>query len=357
MMSKARLARFQKQLTPQTAALISKPTDIAYLSGFHFLIPEEREAFLLITAKKAHLFHHSFSPIPKSAFCQTHAGISHDNLSKYLTQIKQAENLQTLFADQDNLVVSEWQLLLKQGLKLEALPKEWLAEQRMSKDEEEIALMRAAGRISLQAFKKIKRTLRPGQTELEVAEKLDQILKKLGSQQLAFPTIVAFGDHTALPHHQPTNRPLQVNQAVLIDFGGSVKGYKADMTRSWWYGKKVEPEYQTILRLVQESYALGVKTLKKTVVTANQIDQAVRTHINQARYGQYYIHTTGHGVGLDIHEAPSLYLTNQQPLPQNCAITIEPGIYLPGKYGVRYENTLIYQKLGPEALTSDSQLG
>lgn len=354
-MSKARLARFQNHLPAQTAALISKPTDIAYFTGFQFLLPEEREAFLLITPKKAHLFHHSFSPVTKLTFCQNYSGMSQDNLSKFLTQIKQAENLQSLLADQNNLVVSEWKLFEKLGLRLAELPPEWLSKQRMSKDNAEITLMRTAGQISLLACKKLKPTLRPGQTEIQVAEKLDLILKKLGSGPTAFPTIVAFGDHTALPHHQPTTRPLQKNQAVLIDFGGSNQGYKADMTRSWWYGDKIDPEYKTILNLVKDSYDLGVTALHQPQVTANQIDQVVRTHINQARYGQYFIHSTGHGVGLDIHEAPSLYLTNQQVIPENCVVTIEPGIYLPGRFGVRYENTLLYQKKAVETLTDDSQ--
>lgn len=353
-MNKTRLARFQTCLPDQTAALISKPTDITYFTGFQFLLPEEREAFLLITPTNVHLFHHRFSPITKLSFCQNYAGLSKENLREFLTQIKQAENLHNLRADQNNLVVSEWRLFEKLGLHLTELPQEWLSNLRMSKDRAEITLLRTAGQISQIAFKKLKQTLRPGQTEIQVSEKLAQILKQLGSGQPAFPTIVAFGDHTALPHHQPTTRPLQANQAVLIDFGGSCNGYKADMTRSWWYGQQVEPEYQTILNLVKTSYELGVTTLCQPQVTANLIDQTVRSHINQARYGQYFIHSTGHGVGLDIHEAPTLYLTNPQTLPQNCVITIEPGIYLPGRFGVRYENTLLYQKNLTQALTDDS---
>lgn len=341
MKTEARLTAFQKSLDPQTAVLLSKPTDIAYLSNFGFLVPEEREAFLLISSSCVTLFHHSFSPIEKNSYCQYVAGISLEQLLKNINKLLENTSIAQLLVDKNNLVVTEWEALQKLPLKLGELPKEWLNKQKMVKDETEIAKMSQAGKISFQAFSKLKRKIKTGQTEKEVAELLKEILRKLGNKQEAFPTIVAFGENTALPHHQPTDKKLESNQAILIDFGATVDQYRSDMTRSWWFGSKPDSEYQMVLKTAKQAYQKGVTALKASNATAAHIDQAVRNHINQAGYGQYFIHTTGHGLGLEIHEAPSIYLTNHTLIPNNCVITIEPGIYLPNKFGVRYENTLL----------------
>lgn len=337
----ARLKAFQNNLDPQTAVLLSKPTDISYLVNFGFLVPEEREAFLLITKTQAILFHHSFSPIKKYSFCQYVAGISLKQLTKSLDQQLKDQSIAQLLVDKDDLVVTEWEALQTLMIKLSSLPHDWLNRQKMSKDEEEIEKMIAAGKISAQAFSKLKRRIKIGLTEIEVAKLLKEILRKLGSQQEAFPTIVAFGENTALPHHQPTDKKLEANQAVLIDFGATVSNYRSDMTRSWWFGPNPNTEYQQILKTVKAAYQAGVKALKSDQPTAAKVDQATRNFINQAGYGQYFIHTTGHGLGLEIHESPSIYLTNQILIPNNCVLTVEPGIYLPGKFGVRYENTVL----------------
>ncbi|MCL4208533.1 M24 family metallopeptidase [Patescibacteria group bacterium] len=337
----ARLKAFQNNLDSQTAVLFSKPTDISYLVDFGFLVPEEREAFLLITKTQVTLFHHSFSPIKKTSFCQYVAGISLEQLTKSLDQKLKDQSDTRLLIDKNDLVVTEWEALQTLPVKLDKLTHDWLNQQKMSKDEEEIEKMVTAGKISAQTFEKLKRKIKIGLTEIEVAELLKEILRKLGSQQEAFPTIVAFGENTALLHHQPTNKKLENNQAILIDFGATVSNYRSDMTRSWWFGPNPDLEYLQISKTINAAYLAGVKALQSPEVTAAKIDQATRSIINQAGYGQYFIHTTGHGLGLDIHESPSIYLTNKTLIPNNCVITIEPGIYLPGKFGIRYENTLL----------------
>lgn len=351
MTTKSRLRIFQDQLDQQTAVLVSRPTDIFYLTGFGFLLPEEREAFLLVTNQAAALLHHSFSPVTKNPGYKTLPGLSPQQFSDNVTDFCRQFKIETLLIDHDNLVVTEWKLLQKLPLKVEALPKEWLSQQKMSKDDQEIAQIKRASQISNRAFLAIKKDLRVGQTEQAVAKLLSDKLRQLGSEREAFPTIVAFGKNTALPHHQPTTQPLTANQAILIDFGASLNGYRSDMTRSWWFGEKVDPEYKKILRLAKEAYQLGVKALEQPAPLASQVDQAVRTHINQAGYGANFIHTTGHGLGLDIHEAPSLYLTNHLPLPNRLVVTIEPGIYVPQKFGVRWENTLLLQDKRALSLT------
>ncbi len=351
MKTEVRLKNFQVHLDPQTAVLLSKPADIIYFVDFGFLVPEEREAFLLITKSKATLFHHSFSPTKKNNFCQYVAGINPEQLGVNLKKQFEALNIKRLLIDKTNLVVGEWESLSTLSVKIEALSKDWLGLQKMSKDQNEVEKMTKAGAISAQAFAKLRRKIKVGQTEQEIAQNLKEILKKLGSEQEAFPTIVAFGENSALPHHQPTDKKLETNQAVLIDFGATNSGYRSDMTRSFWFGPNPSKEYQEVLKTVKKAYQMGVKTLSLPSITASQIDRAVRNYITKAQYGEYFIHTTGHGLGIEIHEAPSIYLTNHTVLPNNCVITIEPGIYLTGKYGVRYENTLLLQDGQVSSLT------
>lgn len=340
-MSETRLKLFKQNLSQGLAALISKPTDIFYLTSFGFLVPEEREAFLLVTPTSTTLFHHSFSPHLAQSFCQYVAGVNPQILVKKLSKIITGEKVDTLLIDKDNLVVSEWEHLKSLPISLENLPKSWLCEQKLYKDSEEIFRLTKAGEISQKAFVALKRSIKVGQTEKELAEKLKSLMTKFGSEREAFPTIVAFGANTALPHHQPTDKKLKSEMAVLFDFGSTYQNYRSDMTRSWWFGDKPDPEHSLILSVVKEAYQLGVKALSQKNPQASQIDQAVRTHINAANYGPAFIHTTGHSLGLDIHEVPSIYLTNHTPIPNSAVITIEPGIYLPGKFGVRYENTLL----------------
>jgi len=340
-MNELRLKKLRQNIPTRAAIFLSKPTDIFYLTSFGFLVPEEREAFLLVTKEETILFHHSFSPVTKLSFCQYVTGLNPETLSTNLGQIIKKHNLHNLLVDKNNLVVSEWEFLQSLGVKLEPLPKEWLEQAKAQKDEQELAAISKAGKISAQAFLSLKSQLKAGQTEIEVANKLEEILKKLGSEKPAFPTIVAFGENTALPHHQPTTKKLDKNLPVLIDFGATFEHYRSDMTRSWWFGDEVDPEYEQISKIVLEAYHKGLEQLKTKDLSAAKVDQVVRTHINSARYGQYFIHTTGHGLGLDIHEAPSLYLNNPTLLANKTALTIEPGIYLPKKFGFRYENTLI----------------
>jgi Xaa-Pro dipeptidase len=189
-----------------------------------------------------------------------------------------------------------------------------------------------------------------GVTELQLAEECEVLFKKYGSNQLAFPPVIAFGSHTALPHHQPTNTALKKEMAVLLDIGGRVDGYCGDMTRTWWFGDVVPEEFTKLEKIVLEAYAAGLAAVH-VGCGSDEIDQQARNVIDKAGYGKYFIHTTGHGVGLEIHEQPSVYFKKKVLLPEHAVFTIEPGIYLDGKFGYRYENTILIEATGAKELT------
>lgn len=348
-----RLARFQTHLDSTTAVLVSKPTDIVYFTGFPQLAPAEREAFLLVLPKNAVLFHHSFSPapiqekwlqsVPKTAL----AAIA-DRLNQ--TAIKQ------LLIDENTLSVAEY-FQLKKLFSGELLPlnAQWVWQLRLVKDAQELAAIKIAGRIAASVFQSIQKELKAGITERAVANRIVALMLEHGADEPAFPTIVAFGPHGALPHHQPTTTKLKPEMPVLLDFGARFQGYCSDMTRSFWFGKQPSAQFQKIEKIVTNAYQQTLTHLQKRsakqTLTARDVDGIARNHVAREGFGDQFIHTTGHGLGIEIHEPPSLSWQNEAPIAPGMTITIEPGVYLPKEFGYRHENTIIVTQKSAEVLT------
>ena len=163
--------------------------------------------------------------------------------------------------------------------------------------------------------------------------------------------IVCFGENCADCHHIPSDtRKLKKNEAVLMDFGCFYRGYCSDMTRSWWHGDKEPAGYTKIWHLVQMAKEAAVGLLRSGLPVA-EVDKAARGVIEDAGYGKYFIHTTGHAIGLEVHEAPTERVNAVGELEENFVVTVEPGIYLPGKYGVRLEDSYLVTKQGSKNLT------
>lgn len=344
---KTRLSTFQKNINPQEVWLLANPNDIQYLTGFVSLVAEEREALLVVSAKKVYLIHAAFSPVEKQEGITYFQGVFVSKLATHFETIftEEDEAIKTIKLDEENLLVSELRALetftQKHTVALTAADLKPLEQQRMIKDAQEIAFLQKAGQVAHQAWKDFLPELKPGITEEQARQKLEQLMLKYGSQRPAFPTIIAFGPHSALPHHQPTETVLENNTAVLVDFGATINNYRSDMTRTVWIGNQPSSAFLKIEKLVKTAYEAAFKTATQKNVKALEIDTAARNVIKEAGFGSQFIHTTGHGVGLDIHEQPSLNWTNTQPIKTGFAITIEPGIYLEGDFGYRYENTVI----------------
>lgn len=223
---------------------------------------------------------------------------------------------------------------------------------RLCKEGEEIEMLRKSCRIASKAFEQLVPTIKTGETEIEVSNRLDNLMRSMGAKGPSFDLIVAFGQNGALPHHVTSERKLKDNEPILIDFGCVYKGYCSDITRTFFHGTPND-EYRKVYDIVLKAHDEGLKALKPGL-SAVKADKICRDIISDAGYGQYFIHSTGHGVGLEIHEAPSLNPRADEKclLKKGMAVTIEPGIYLLGKFGVRIEDTALITESGCEALTA-----
>lgn len=223
-------------------------------------------------------------------------------------------------------------------------------ELRTVKDDEELALLREACAIGDRALQELFGTIAPGRTERDIARELEGRMLDHGADGIAFETIVATGPNSAVPHHRPTDRVVEAGDLLKIDFGALYRGYHADCTRTVVIGEPADWQRE-IHALVREAQRAGRHALAPGVDVLT-VDAAARDVITAAGYGESFTHGLGHGVGLEIHEAPSIGHNATGRLDARTPVTVEPGVYLPGRGGVRIEDTLVVRDGEPELLTT-----
>jgi len=222
---------------------------------------------------------------------------------------------------------------------------------RMAKDEQELRLMRRAAEIAEAALRATLPSIRVGMTEREIgAELLVQTLRAGSDAELPFAPIVASGPNSALPHAAITDRALQAGDLLTLDWGASHGGYAADITRTFAVGD-VSDEFKTIYSLVKAANA-AAQAATRPGAAAAEVDAAARRVISEGGYGEYFVHRLGHGLGLEGHEDPSMHGRNETSLAPGMTFTVEPGIYLPGRGGVRIEDDVVVTADGCESLTT-----
>lgn len=220
---------------------------------------------------------------------------------------------------------------------------------RMVKSPAEVDAIRASARLSVRAFHQAVRRFRPGMTENDAAAEVDYRMRRLGASGAAFETIVASGPRAALPHARPGAGKLEAGQLVLVDMGADLGGYGSDMTRMVHFGaphRELVRLYQAVLEAQQAALAA-----MRPGVAARRVDAAARRVLKAHGLDRFFTHSTGHGVGLEIHEGPRIGARSDDILEAGMTVTVEPGVYLAGKAGIRIEDTVLVHADGAEILT------
>jgi Xaa-Pro aminopeptidase len=223
---------------------------------------------------------------------------------------------------------------------------------RLIKDEEELRLMKQAARLGVELFHELLPELRPGVPETTVAGLLEHSARSRGAEGMSFETIVAGGRRSALPHGRATAQRLPRKGFLTLDFGVILKGYCSDMTRTVFLGRPTHRERFTY-DAVREAQQAAVEAVKPGV-SCGDVDEAARSVLRKAGLGEYFTHSTGHGVGLEIHEGPRIAADQSQSLLPGMVVTIEPGVYIAGQFGVRIEDMVAVTREGGHVLTQAS---
>jgi Xaa-Pro aminopeptidase len=323
--------------------LVSNGVNVRYLTGF-----SSSNAALLVEPERVRLF---------TDFRYVDAARSVEGVELVETKRSLVTALAELLEgrvgfEADAVSYASWETLRGGGLDL--VPRRGLVEAlRAVKDETELDSIRRAGEITSQAYERFAEEDFVGRTERDLAWRLDGLFHELGAQGPAFETIVASGPNSARPHARPSDREVQAGETVVIDAGALVDGYCADCTRTFATGP-LPDELKTTYAATLEAQLAGLEAVRAGV-TGVDTDAAARDRIEAAGYGDKFGHGLGHGVGLDIHEAPRLSRESSDTLAAGNVVTIEPGIYLEGLGGIRIEDLVIVTDGDPEILTTSTK--
>lgn len=220
---------------------------------------------------------------------------------------------------------------------------------RAVKDEAEIDRIREAAKVAGEALATVREMIRPGVREMDIALELEYRMRRGGAEQVSFETIVAAGANSALPHATPGRREIADGDCVMIDYGAVCNGYHSDETCTFVVGRASERQRE-VYKLVRDAHDRGIRAIRAGV-SCGEIDRIARSHLDTAGLGNSFSHGTGHGVGLDVHEAPRLAAGREEILQAGMVVTVEPGVYLPGLWGIRIEDTVLVTETGSEILT------
>lgn len=274
---------------------------------------------------------------------------------EWLGKGRRARGSHVLGIEGENLTVGAQQRLkdaLPSGIRLRQAPA-LVDRARMVKDANEIQRIRAAVVLGASLFTTALETIRPGVKESDVAAALEYAAHKAGAREMSFPTIIAAGCRSALPHGRASEQPIPGEGFVVCDFGVILAGYCSDMTRTVHVGQAAA-EAREIYEAVLAAQQAAVDAVRPGV-SAGEVDQAARNVLKQRKLAKFFTHSTGHGVGLEIHEAPRVAAEQKELLRPGMVITIEPGVYVPGRWGVRIEDMVLVTEHGHEVLTPTSK--
>ncbi len=324
------------------ATLVSQPENRYYLSGFR-----GSAGYLLITQKDA-ILAADFRYIEQAKIQAPDFSIFRidGEINEWFPKLIGDLNPGKLGFEAGNVSFELYRKLTdalkEKQLALKLIAQEGLVESlRVIKESDEIELISRAAAIGDEAFEYIESIIRPGMTEKQVAWELEKFMREHGSQPVSYDIIVAAGANATLPHHHPSDHPIQTGETIVMDFGACVEGYTSDLTRTLCLGTP-DDKFRKVYDIVLGAQLTAIAIIKEGM-TGKEADNLARTVIKEAGYAEYFGHGLGHGVGLQIHEAPRLSHLSSDVLKSNMVFSIEPGIYLPGWGGVRIEDLAVLE--------------
>ncbi len=350
-----RVAKAQRLLAEQDYDLLvlSPSTNMLYLSGFYDE-PSERLLFFILPREGSPVF-----LAPELYERQIREESPLVDVCVWKDSDDPAESLSRTVAELapeasrvlvDDSMWAVFLLILKQvisGAEF-SLASRIMKPLRMRKTPEEIRCLEEAGAIADRAFEEVIGLEIVGMTELALAAALEQAMMKRGADKIAFEAIVASGPNSSLPHHRASKRKIEQGDVVVLDYGCKIQGYCSDITRTI-VCREATKEIQRVHEIVDRAQEKAVQSIKPGV-TAQTVDRTAREEIETAGYGERFIHRTGHGIGLEVHEEPYITSSNHLELEEGMAFSVEPGIYLPGRFGIRIEDIVVVGQDGAKRM-------
>lgn len=347
-----RRARLLRALAPAKAdaLVVSHLANVRYLSGF-----TGSNGLLVLTPKTAILYTDPRYDLQAAQECDCRVKVVTGPVWTAAAQELQRRHVTRVALESAHIPFAQWSAvssLLGRRVRLVGVV-DAVESLRMVKSPDEIAAIRRSVALCSRAYESVIGRVRPGMAEFEVAAELDHAMRLLGAEGPAFETIVAAGKRSALPHARPTAARLKDKQLLLVDMGANVGGYASDMTRVTHLGRpgrKARSLYEAVL----EAQLAGIAAVRPGAL-AQDVDGAARGALKRRGLDKFFTHSTGHGLGLEIHESPRLGSKMETPLEAGMVVTIEPGVYLPEFGGIRIEDTVLVTETGVEILTPTSK--
>ncbi len=353
MMNQKRLDRVLENLRAQglTQMVVTDPASIFYLTG-RFIEPGERLlALVLRTAGEHHILINNLFTVPEDlGVTKVRFDDTDDSVGLLASCVKKGERLGVDKNMPARFLLRLMEMGAAEGYELASA---CVDSARGCKDDAERALMREASHLNDAGMAVFSQWIRPGITEWEMAARMEETYRSLGADGFSFSPLVGFGANAAVGHHEPDDTPLCEGDCVLLDVGCKKGGYCADMTRTFFFrlaGGKQREVYD-VVRRANEAAEAAVHP----GVFFSEIDRAARSVIEEAGYGEYFTHRLGHSLGIEVHEPGDVSGTHHEPVRPGMIFSIEPGIYLPGKFGVRIEDLVLVTETGCEILNHFSK--
>lgn len=346
----ALIKKIQTKLNKDQAILINSEKNRFYFTGLlssaGFVLILNNEAYCLVDFRYFEIAKY------KVKNCNV---LCYEKFDQVLLELLKKHNIRSVMIENEKISLSAAQrikdILSENKISLidDKSLDNWILELRVSKSPYEIEKIKKAQEITEAAFENVINKLSEGVTEREIAFEIEFFMRAQGAQSMSFNPIVLFGENSSLPHGVPSDRKLNKGDFVLMDTGCVFEGYCSDMTRTVAYGS-VSTEQRSVYNIVLKAQQAAIDKVKSGIL-CSEIDKAARDVIYNSGYEGCFGHSTGHSLGLDIHELPSFSPNNDTVLLANTIMTVEPGIYLPGKFGVRIEDMIIVNDKGCEVIT------